>query len=65
MAINSGYEPDNNDETPSSTQTPKNASTDSVNRQTPNESTSFNLNLETYFSDEKIQIPDKVNIKMQ
>lgn len=61
MAINSAFEPDNADGTPSSAaHTPKNASNDAVNERTPNEGTSFNLNLDTYFSDEKIRIPDKV-----
>lgn len=62
MAVNTAFEPDNINETPSSaTQTPKNASNDAVNGQTPNESTAFNIHLDTYFSDEKIHIPDKVS----
>lgn len=61
MAINTAFEPDNIAESPSSAaQTPKNASNDAVNG--PNENTSFNLNLDTYFSEEKVQIPDQVSL---
>lgn len=64
MAVNTAFEPDNMDETPSSAaHTPKNASNNAVNGRTATatESTSFNLNLDTYFSDEKIRIPDRVS----
>ncbi|XP_055326953.1 protein Malvolio-like isoform X3 [Sitodiplosis mosellana] len=60
MAVNTAFEPDYIDETTTSAaQTPKNASNNAVNGRPPNESTSFNLNLDTYFSDEKIRIPDQ------
>lgn len=55
MAINSGFEPDNGD----ATQPTENKNTS--NQQQPNENTSFGLNLDTYFSDEKIPIPDRVS----
>lgn len=58
MAINSGFEGENGDVT-QSTQSTDNKNT--TNRPAPNENTSFNVALDTYFSDEKIRIPDQVS----
>lgn len=60
MAINAAFEPDNGEETSaSSIPTSKNTSNDVHNKRTPNENTA--LNLDTYFADEKIIIPDRVS----
>lgn len=64
MAINRTFESDNNDESLASSQMPIDDSFGSANQETLNGSTSFNSNLDTYFSDEKIPIPDKVNSKI-
>lgn len=58
MAINSGFEPDQNDVSQPAQQIgQKSSTTPHSSNQPPNENTS--LHLDTYFSDEKIQIPDK------
>lgn len=56
MAVNSAFEPD--DSNPTQLTNDKNASN---SQQSPNEHTVINGNLDTYFSNEKIQIPDKVS----
>lgn len=62
MAINTAFEPDNNDEIPASTIPTQKTESTNTNGHTPNENTSFNVHLDTYFSDERIRIPDQVNI---
>lgn len=62
MAINNAFEPDNNDERSTGTVDAKAEPIEqSGNRRTPNENTSFNVHLDTYFSDEKILIPEQVS----
>lgn len=56
MAINSALEPDDYNRTQSTSD--KNASN---SQHTSNETTIINGNVDTYFSDEKIPIPDKVS----
>lgn len=56
MAVNSAFEPD--DSNPTQSKNDKNAS---ISQQSTNEHTVINGNLDTYFSDEKIRIPDKVS----
>lgn len=60
MSTNIGYEPDNNtDGIQSAQNNASSTATNSSGTKTPaNESTHLNSNLETYFSDEKIRIPD-------
>lgn len=55
MSINSGFEPDDSNPTQST-----NNQNVSKSQQSPNEHTVINGNLDTYFSDAKIRIPDKV-----
>lgn len=60
MATNIAFEPDNSEDVVSSTiSCTNNKSINSIVRQTQNESTTH---LDTYFSDEKIIIPDTVSI---
>lgn len=61
MAINSGFEPDANDADENRTQAPKTATSTNNNA---NENTAFNVNLDTYFSEEKIRIPDRVIVSI-
>lgn len=58
MSSNIAYEPDNNDDRPSAQQ---NATANAQNGRTPNENTSLNLHLDTYFSEARIPIPEKVS----
>lgn len=58
MSSNSAYEPDKNDDRPSA---PQNATANTQNGRTPNENTSLNLHLDTYFSEARIPIPEKVS----
>ncbi|XP_031640180.1 protein Malvolio-like [Contarinia nasturtii] len=58
MATNDASEPDNSDDL-TSIPIASNSSNDTPNRQAPNENTPLlNSNLDTYFSDEMIHIPD-------
>lgn len=56
MAANAAFEPDDSNQTQSTND--KNASN---SHKSPNENTVINGHLDTYFSDEKIRIPDKVS----
>lgn len=59
MAANNAFEPDSIDET--ATVPVKRASNNTPpNQLPPNETTSLNVQVDTYFSDEKVQIPDNV-----
>lgn len=53
MATNEGFEPDAANQS-------RGAKANRNGPSAPNESTSFSTNLDTYFSDEKIPIPDRV-----
>lgn len=59
MSSNSAYEPDNGHDRPSAG--PKNTTANSQNGRTPNENTSLNVHLDTYFADERIPIPERVS----
>lgn len=59
MSSNSAYEPDNGHDRPSAGQ--KNTTANSQNGRTPNENTSLNVHLDTYFADERIPIPERVS----
>lgn len=63
MAANIAYETESVDDVSVTGRAlaPKQASNETENHVSPNETTSFNLHLDTYFSDEKIPIPDKVS----
>lgn len=62
MASNSAYETESVDDVTGSGRVlaPKRSSNE--NNAAPNETTSFNVHLDTYFSDEKVPIPDEVSI---
>lgn len=62
MATNKGFEPDINEETSKGiVLTSRRPLTDLENCRAPNENTAINNNeLDTYFADEKIHIPDRV-----
>lgn len=59
MSSNSAYEPDDGHDRPSAG--PKNTTANSQNGRTPNENTSLNVHLDTYFADERIPIPERVS----
>lgn len=61
MQTNSGYEPDN-DGNGRTTQT--NATATNGNRPPSNEGTLLNVNVDTYFSEEKIRIPEVENVNL-
>lgn len=58
MSRNPGYEPDAND-------SGDDRGTSAENRSAPNEELSYNVHLDTYFSDEKVQIPDDGRVSPQ
>lgn len=60
MASNNAYETESVDDVSGSGRVlaPKRTTNEVV---TPNETTSFNVHLDTYFSDEKVPIPDQVS----
>lgn len=60
MAVNNAFVPDNNDVRPTASAPRKN---ETNNGDAPNENTTFNLHLDTYFSDEKIHIPEQVSVQ--
>lgn len=64
MALNNAFESEGVDDTTAAERnlTPKRTTNETENHASPNESTSFNVHLDTYFSDEKVPIPDKVSI---
>jgi len=59
MPVNNAYQSDNNDDRPSEAiSAQRNTTTNAQNGRTPNENTSLNMHLDTYFSEAKVQIPD-------
>lgn len=60
MASNNAYETESVDDVTGSGRVlaPKRTSNEAA---APNETTSFNVHLDTYFSDEKVPIPDRVS----
>lgn len=66
MASNNAFETESIDETTTAERVlaPKPTSNETENNASPNETTSFNVNLDTYFSDEKIPIPDRVSTQL-
>ena len=61
MAANNAYETESVDDVSGKVLTPKRTSNETENHASPNETTSFNVQLDTYFSDEKVPIPDRVS----
>lgn len=66
MASNNAFETESVDDTTAagSVLTRKRISNESQNNAAPNEATSFNVHLDTYFSDEKVPIPDQVSMQL-
>lgn len=64
MASNNAFETENADDTIATERALKNRTSNDSPNSAPNESTSFNVQLDTYFSDEKIPIPDQVSAKL-
>lgn len=64
MAANNAFETESIDDATAAGRVlaPKHESNETENPVTPNETTSFNVQLDTYFSDEKVPIPDKVSV---
>lgn len=66
MAANNAYETESVDDVSAAGRVlaPKRAANETENHASPNEATSFNVHLDTYFSDEKVPIPDRVSTSM-
>lgn len=58
MSANKAYEHDNSDDRPTAT---TNGQRNTQNGRRPDENTSLNMNLDTYFADERIPIPERVS----